>query len=48
MVNFYKKMVVRGMKKWTDVPSLWNAAVKAALIEDGYTLDPDGTVKAAE
>lgn len=44
MTNFYKKMVIRGRKKWTDVPSLWNNAVQKALEADGYTLNDDGTV----
>ena len=44
MTNFYKKMVIRGKKKWTDVPSLWNDEVQAALKADGDTLNSDGTV----
>ena len=44
MTNFYKKMVIRGRKKWTEVPDLWNADVQAALKADGYTLNEDGTV----
>lgn len=48
MVNFYKKMVIRGNKKWTEVPALWNEKVKEALEADGYTLNADGTVSKAE
>lgn len=44
MTNFYKKMVIRGKKKWTDVPDLWKEDVEAALKEDGYMLNEDGTV----
>lgn len=45
MVNFYKKMVIRGNKKWTEVPALWNEKVKEALEADGYTLNANGTGK---
>ena len=48
MVNFYKKMVIRGNKKWTEVPSLWNKKVKESLEADGYTLNEDGTVSKTE
>ena len=44
MTNFYKKMVIRGKKKWQDIPSLWNEEVQEALKADGYTLNEDGTV----
>lgn len=44
MVNFYKKMVIRGNKKWTEVPALWNEKVQIALKADGYILNEDGTV----
>lgn len=44
MVNFYKKMVIRGNKKWTEVPALWNEKVQDALKADGYILNEDGTV----
>lgn len=44
MTNFYKKMVIRGKKKWTDVPNLWNDEVQKALKAEGYTLNSDGTV----
>lgn len=44
MTNFYKKMVIRGLWKWTSVPTLWNEAVQEALKADGYTLNEDGTV----
>lgn len=44
MTNFYKKLIIRGKKKWSDVPTLWNAEVQDALKADGYTLNEDGTV----
>lgn len=49
MINFYKKLVIKGTKKWTAVPSLWREQVQEALKADGYTLNEDGTVsKTAE
>ena len=44
MVNFYVYRVKNGLKKWTDVPSLWNKAVQEELIKKGYILNEDGTV----
>lgn len=44
MVKFYKTRIIDDKKKWTDVPSLWNDKVQAALKDDGYTLNSDGTV----
>ena len=44
MVKFYVVRVIAGVKKWTDVPSLWNKAVQEQLIADGYILNDDGTV----
>lgn len=44
MVNFYVYRIKNGLKKWTDVPHLWNQKVQDKLIEDGYTLNEDGTV----
>lgn len=44
MTNLYKKMVIRGQKKWTEVPELWREKVSAKLVEEGYTLNEDGTV----
>ncbi len=48
MINFYKKLVIKGTKKWTAVPSLWREQVKEALKADGYTLNEDGTVSKGE
>lgn len=48
MVNFYKRLIIAGLKKYTDVPWLWNEAVQKALTDDGYTLNKDGTVTKAE
>lgn len=48
MVNFYKRLVIAGLKKYTDVPWLWNDSVQEALKDDGYTLKDDGTVTKAE
>ena len=44
MVKFYVVRVISGVKKWTDVPSLWNKAVQDELIKEGYILNEDGTV----
>ena len=44
MVDFYVDRVIKGKKKWTDVPSLWNKAVQEELVKDGYILNDDGTV----
>lgn len=45
MVKFYEERVINGLKKWTDVPELWNAKVIKKLKEDGYILNEDGTVE---
>ena len=44
MVKFYEERVINGLKKWTDVPELWNANVIERLQKDGYVLNEDGTV----
>ncbi|RHT12769.1 hypothetical protein DW842_07275 [Ruminococcus sp. AM36-17] len=44
MVKFYEERVINGLKKWTDVPELWNAKVIERLQKDGYVLNEDGTV----
>lgn len=44
MVNFYVYRIKSGRKLWTVVPKLWQEDVKAKLIEEGYTLNDDGTV----
>lgn len=44
MVKFYEERVINGLKKWTDVPELWNKKVIKKLQEDGYVLNEDGTV----
>ena len=43
MVNFYVYRVKNGLKKWTDVPTLWREEVKKGLVEQGYVLNEDGT-----
>ena len=48
MVKFYVVRVISGVKKWTDVPSLWNKAVQEELIKEGYILNDDGTVSKPE
>ena len=48
MVEFYVDRVIKGKKKWTDVPSLWNKAVQDELIKEGYILNDDGTVSKPE
>lgn len=32
MVKFYEERVINGLKKWTDVPELWNAKVIERLL----------------
>ena len=44
MVNFYVYRVKNGLKKWTDVPTLWRDKVKEELVSEGYVLNDDGTV----
>ena len=48
MVKFYVVRVISGIKKWTDVPSLWNKAVQEELVKEGYILNDDGTVSKPE
>ena len=48
MVDFYVDRVIKGKKKWTDVPSLWNKTVQDELIKEGYILNKDGTVSKPE
>ena len=44
MINFYYVRVVDGQKKWTEIPAKWREGVKELLIENGWTLNEDGTV----
>lgn len=44
MVKFFEERVINGLKKWTDVPELWNKKVIKRLQKDGYVLNEDGTV----
>ena len=44
MVRFYVSRVKHGKKLWTEIRDLWWNDVKAKLIEEGYTLNDDGTV----
>lgn len=44
MVKFYEERVINGLKKWTDVPELWNKKVIEKLQKNGYVLNEDGTV----
>ena len=44
MVNFYVYRITNELKKWTDVPALWKQKVMDKLVEDGYTLNEDGSV----
>ena len=48
MVNFYVYRVKNGLKKWTDVPTLWQEKVKEELVAQGYVLNEDGTASKAE
>ena len=48
MVNFYVYRIKAGRKLWSKVPNLWLDDVKAKLIEEGYTLNDDGTVSKSD
>ena len=48
MVNFYVYRIKSGRKLWTDVPKLWQDEVNAKLLEEGYTLNDDGTVSKSD
>ena len=48
MVNFYVSRVKNGLKKWTDVPTLWREEVKKELVAQGYVLNEDGTASKVE
>ena len=48
MVNFYVYRVIHSKKLWTAVPKLWRDDVKAKLIEEGYTLNDDGTLSKSD
>ena len=48
MVNFYVYRIKAGRKLWTAVPKIWRDDVKAKLIEEGYTLNDDGTVSKSD
>ena len=48
MVNFYVYRIKNGLKKWTDIPSLWKEKVKDELVAHGYVLNDDGTVSKNE
>ena len=48
MINFYVYRVKNGLKKWTDVPTLWREEVKKELVEKGYKLNEDGTASKVE
>ena len=48
MIDFYVDRVIKGKKKWTDVPSLWNKAVQEELVKEGYILNKDGTASKPE
>lgn len=45
MVNFYYKRVIAGKKLWTEIPALWKDDTCEMLVENGYTLNEDGTVE---
>ena len=45
MINFYVYRVKNGLKKWTDIPTLWQEKVKEELVAQGYVLNEDGTVE---
>ncbi len=44
MVVFYYNRVIQGKKLWTEIGKLWKQDVCDMLVENGYTLNEDGTV----
>ena len=44
MINFYVYRIKNGLKKWTDVPPLWQGKVKDDLVAEGDVLNEDGSV----
>ena len=48
MVRFYVSRVKHGKKLWTAVPKLWQGDVNAKLLDEGYTLNDDGTVSKSD
>ena len=48
MVNFYVYRIKNGLKKWTDVPSLWQEKVKDELVTQRYVLNEGGNVSKEE
>ena len=48
MVNFYVYRIKKGRKLWTAVPKLWQGEVNTKLLEEGYTLNDDGTVSKSD
>ena len=48
MSNFYVYRVKNGLKKWTDIPSLWHEKVKKELVAQGYVLNEDATATKVE
>ena len=43
MVVFYYKRVIQGKKLWTEIPELWKDDVCQMLVDNGYTLNVDGS-----
>ena len=48
MGNFDVYRVKNGLKKWTDIPSLWQEKSKKEIVAQGYMLNEDGTVSKEE
>lgn len=48
LVNFFVYGIKNGLKKWTDVPKLWQDKVKEELVKEGYVLNENGTVTKAD
>lgn len=44
MAKIYYRMVIKGMKKWNEIPKTWRQKAIDLLEADGYTLNDDGTV----
>lgn len=43
-VNIFYLLVINGRKNFNDVPQSIKADVEAMLIQNGYTINADGTV----
>lgn len=44
MAKIYYRMIIKGMKKWNEIPKTWQAKAVKLLTDAGYILNDDGTV----